>query len=66
MDQNTKQKIPEPTRRAQMPVEVQKVLGISNSSFYKLVREGKIRTIKIGASTRVPPDEVERLITQGT
>ena len=38
--------------------------GPNRSTLYKLIREGKIRTIKIGG-TRLPASEGERLLTEG-
>jgi excisionase family DNA binding protein len=39
--------------------------GPSRSTLYKLIREGKIRTIKIGGTRLIPASEGERLITEG-
>jgi len=39
--------------------------GPSRSTLYKLIREGKIRTIKIGGTRLIPASEGERLLTDG-
>jgi excisionase family DNA binding protein len=40
-------------------------VGISPATFYKYVRLGKIRVVKIGGRTLVPAAEVERLLAGG-
>ncbi len=41
---------------------VAKKLDISKAKAYELVREGKIRVVKIGAMLRVPADELLKLV----
>ncbi len=43
-----------------------KATGISNSLFYELVKQNKIRTIKVGCRRLVPNDEVTRILRCGT
>lgn len=37
-------------------------LGLSKGSVQRLIREGKIRAVKIGKSTRVPVSEINRYV----
>jgi excisionase family DNA binding protein len=39
--------------------------GLGRSSLYNLIREGKIRTIKIGGTRLIPASEGERLLIEG-
>jgi excisionase family DNA binding protein len=39
--------------------------GISRSTIYKLMGEGKLRTVKIGGARRIPTDVMEALISEG-
>ena len=40
-------------------------LGISRPTFYRLIQERKIRTIKIGRARRVPIAEIDRIAAGG-
>lgn len=40
-------------------------IGISASTFWKLVSEQKIRVIRIGGRTLVPADEAARILREG-
>jgi len=40
-------------------------MGLGRTKFYALVREGKIKTVRIGARRLVPASEVERLLREG-
>jgi excisionase family DNA binding protein len=40
-------------------------IGISRTTFYELVRNGKIRTIVIGGRRLVPAAEAQRLVREG-
>ena len=40
-------------------------LGISASTFWKLVKSEKIRVIRVGGRTLIPHDEVERILKEG-
>ncbi len=42
-----------------------KLIGISQSSFWLHVKNGKIRVIKIVGRTLIPYDEVERIQREG-
>ncbi|MEF8760390.1 MAG: helix-turn-helix domain-containing protein [Candidatus Accumulibacter sp. UW25] len=38
------------------------MLSLSRSSFYRLVKSGKLQTVKLGATTRVRVGDVQALI----
>lgn len=38
------------------------LVGISRSHFYRLVKKGEIKTVRLGTRTLVPACEVERLL----
>ena len=38
-------------------------LGIGRTLVYDLIKQGKLRPIKLGARTLIPESELERLIT---
>jgi excisionase family DNA binding protein len=40
-------------------------MGLGRTKFYALVRQGKIRTVRIGGCRVVPASEVERLLREG-
>lgn len=42
--------------------EVAELLSLGRSKIYQLIREGKIRPIRIGRATRVSRDEVVRWV----
>ena len=44
--------------------EASKLLGIGRTKLYELVKDEKIRTVKIGKSRRVPPSEITRLVEE--
>jgi len=44
--------------------EVARYLRISRALLYKLIRQGRIRTVKIGARTIVRGPELERFLDQ--
>ncbi len=39
-----------------------KALGIGRSSIYRLINQGKLRTVKIAGRTLVPATEVHRIV----
>jgi len=51
----------EPAKLAFTVAEFLRAVGIGRTSFYELVKSGKIRVIKLGGRTLVPRDEAERL-----
>jgi predicted DNA-binding transcriptional regulator AlpA len=44
------------------PAEVQATLGIGHSTFWKLVKEQKLETRKIGRATVVPAESLHRFV----
>lgn len=48
--------------RAVKPEEAFKILGIGRNNGYKLIKEGKIRTVKLGRRILVPIAAIEELL----
>jgi len=50
--------------RAMYPVEEtrERLGGIGHSTFYELVKAGRIRTVKLGRRTFVMADEIDRFL----
>ncbi len=46
------------------PTEVKEALGIGTTTLYRLIGEGKLRTVKIGRATRITDDSL-RSFTAG-
>lgn len=46
------------------PVEAAKLIGMSRSSFYTLLRGGEIRFYKVGSCTYIPADELRRFVAE--
>jgi len=44
------------------PQETCRILNIGLTTFYKLVKQGKIKTLKIGALTKVSDDAIKLFI----
>ncbi|MGU3543651.1 helix-turn-helix domain-containing protein [Methylobacterium sp. A52T] len=40
------------------PKDVQHILGIGHTTLYRLIGQGKLRVVKIGAATRVTDDSL--------
>jgi excisionase family DNA binding protein len=40
-------------------------IGISVSSLYKYIEQGKIRVIRIGGRTLIPAEEAQRILREG-
>ncbi len=51
-------------RVAVSPREFRETFGIGKTLFFKLVKEGKIRTFKMGCRTLVPMEEVHKLLAK--
>lgn len=47
-------------------VDLMPLLSISRNTAYELVRSGKIRSIKIGRSYRIPREAVDQYLTATT
>ena len=46
--------------------EVARCLAISRSAVYQLMERGQLRYVKLGRCRRVRPEDVSRLIEEGT
>lgn len=44
------------------PAEVQAILKIKHSTFWRLVKDGKIETRKLGRATVIPADSIKQFI----
>ena len=44
------------------PAEVQAALGIKNTKFWQLVKEGLLETRKLGGATVVPAESLRRFV----
>ena len=47
---------------AMSPRDAARAIGISRSSLYRLMKQGRIRTVKLGRRTLVPTSELSALI----
>lgn len=52
-------------RRGLSVREAAQYLGIGTTSLYKLIRQGRVRIIKLGSRTIVPRAEIERVLNGG-
>jgi excisionase family DNA binding protein len=52
----------EPGVLAVPPAEAARMLSLSRPMIYKLIHSGKLRTVNIGRTRRVPVSELQRLI----
>lgn len=50
------------TPLAMSPRDAARAIGISRSSLYRLMKQGRIRTVKLGRRTLVPTSELSALI----
>lgn len=57
---------PSQPRRCHRIAAVAEVLDISPSSVRRLIRDGQLEAIRIGASVRVSATSLERLLSNGT
>lgn len=49
-------------RKAYKLNEVAQTLGLGRTTIYKLLREGELRKIKIGATTLIPAESLDALL----
>lgn len=49
-------------RRGYSPVEAARIVGCGRTKMYDLIKEGRIRVVKIGARTIIPKSEIDRLL----
>jgi excisionase family DNA binding protein len=52
-------------RKLYSPNFAAKVLDISRSKIYDLMKSGALRYVTIGADRRIPADEIQRIATEG-
>ncbi len=45
--------------------ESARIVGVGRTTMHKMIREGRIRPIKIGARTIVPRSEIDRILRGG-
>ena len=50
------------TPMAMSPRDAARAIGISRSSLYRLIKQGRIRTVKLGRRTLVPTSALAELI----
>ncbi len=50
------------TPMAMSPQDAARAIGISRSSLYRLMKQGRIRTVKLGRRTLVPTSALAELI----
>jgi excisionase family DNA binding protein len=55
----------EEKRRALSPREAERTLGISHATLYRLIKDGKLKTIKLGSRRLVPVASIEALLAEG-
>ncbi len=55
---------PEPSRACFTVTEAAEFLRISRALLYQLIRQGRIKTVKIGARTIIRLAELERFLDQ--
>lgn len=49
-------------RRGYSPAEAARIIGCGRTKMYDLIKEGRIRVVKIGARTIIPKSEIDRLL----
>jgi len=42
--------------------ESARIVGVGRTTMHKMIREGRIRPVKIGARTIIPKSEIDRLL----
>lgn len=55
----------EEKRRALSPRETERTLGISHATLYRLIKAGRLKTIKLGSRTVIPIEAVDALLNGG-
>lgn len=57
--------LPSAQRRAFKVDDFCDTFGPGRSTIFRLIREGKIHTVKVGGSRLIPAEEGERLLAEG-
>ncbi|WP_418889417.1 helix-turn-helix domain-containing protein [Parasphingorhabdus flavimaris] len=52
------------TRRAYSPKSVATEIDVSRTTVFNLIREGKLKAVKLGHRTLIMADELERFVNQ--
>ena len=55
----------EEKRRALSPREAERTLGISHATLYRLIKAGRLKTIKLGSRTIIPVEAIDALLNGG-
>jgi excisionase family DNA binding protein len=55
----------EEKRRALSPREAERTLGISHATLYRLIKAGRLKTIKLGSRTIIPVEAIDALLSGG-
>jgi excisionase family DNA binding protein len=63
--QDTVKMPPDIKRRAYSIPEAAQICGVSRATLYRLLKEGKISTIKLGARRLVPEASIDTLLQSG-
>jgi excisionase family DNA binding protein len=50
-----------PSRLLYSPAEAETLLGISHATLYRLIRDGRVNTVKIGSRTGITAASIARL-----
>jgi excisionase family DNA binding protein len=66
MSKNQNQNMAPAEKRAYRVKEATVAYRLSHSTIYKLMKAGKLRTVKIGGRRLIPRDVLEALISDGT
>lgn len=65
MNRNTATPAPEATRKLVTIPDAARMLSISERSAWRLVSTGELSSVKLGRSTRITVESIERLIDRG-
>ena len=64
-DQTSPQRTAAPLRRLlYSPAETQHMLGISHAHMYRLLAQGKLRAVKLGARTGITAESIDALLSK--
>jgi excisionase family DNA binding protein len=55
----------EEKRRALSPREAERTLGISHATLYRIIKAGRLKTIKLGSRRLIPVDAIDALLNEG-
>lgn len=52
-------------RQGYSPAEAAHTIGCGRTTIYELIKQGRLRVVKIGVRTIIPRTEIERLLAGG-